>query len=103
MLLQPNKFYSTSFHGVAIHTTPNDLIKLCIKYNINFIMQNDGEDKTNFDFEFQTPEGLYFTVYDWKEYRKLKLDKVYEFHIGAKDNLESWDAHDVLISELMEL
>jgi hypothetical protein len=103
MLLQPDKFYATCFHSVAIHTTPNKLIELCEKYNIKHEEHNDGEDKTNFDFEFQTPEGLYFTVYDWKEYKKLKKDREYEFHIGAKDKLDSWDAYDVLISELMEL
>ena len=58
MLLQPDKFYATSFHGVAIHTTPNKLIELCGKYNIKHEEHNYGEDNTNFDFEFQTPECL---------------------------------------------
>jgi len=103
MLLQPNTFKSTSFHNVTIRTKPEYLIKLCTKYNINFIMQNDGEDKTNFDFDFETPNGIYFTVYDWKEYKQLKLNGLYVFHIGAENLLDSLDAKDILIKELNNL
>lgn len=103
MLLQPNNFKPSSFHNVTIKTRPEYLIRLCTKYNINFIMQNDGEDKTNFDFEFETPNGTYFTVYDWKEYKKLKLNGLYVFHIGAENLLDSLDAKDILVDELNNL
>ena len=103
MLLQPNKFHSTSYHNDNIHTTPNKLIELCAKYNIKYEENNDGEDKTNFDFEFQTLEGLYFTVYDWKEYKILNKDRKYSFHIGAKDKLDSIDALYILQTELTKL
>jgi hypothetical protein len=103
MLLEPKTFKPSSFHDITIKTKPERLIRLCAKYNINFMMQNDGEDKTNFDFEFETPEGLYFTVYDWKEYKKLKLNRSYKFHIGAEDLLDSIDAYDILVDELNNL
>ena len=103
MLLEPKTFKPSSFHGVTIRTKPEYLISLCTKYNINFMMQNDGEDKTNFDFEFETPDGTYFTVYDWKEYKKLKLNGLYKFHIGAENLLDSLDAKDILVDELNNL
>ena len=103
MLLQPSTFKTSSFHNVTIETKPKYLIELCTKYNIPFVMQNDGEDKTNFDFEFETPDGLYFTVYDWKEYKKLNLDKIYKFHIGTNGLSDSLDAKTVLIDELNNL
>lgn len=103
MLLQPSKFRPSSFHNVTIETKPKLLIELCTKYNIPFHMVNDGEDKSNFDFEFETPDGLYFTVYDWKEYRKLNLNTIYKFHIGTENTIDSLDAKDYLINELNNL
>jgi hypothetical protein len=103
MLLQPSTFKPSSFHDITIETKPKHLIELCTKYNINFFMHNDGEDKSNFDFEFETPDGLHFTVYDWKEYKKLDFDKIYKFHIGTENLLDSLDAKEVLVDELNNL
>ena len=79
------KLQSTSFHGTVIITTPNKLIGVADKLGAKYYDQNDGKDKTNFDFEFLTDEGDVFTVYDWKEYRPLGMDEWTEFHIGAID------------------
>lgn len=38
-----------------------------------------------------------------KEYKKLKLNGLYVFHIGAENLLDSLDAKDVLVEELNNL
>ena len=103
MLKQPSGSFEASFHNVVITTTPKALIDLCAKYDINFYSCNDGKDKTNFDFEFESKDGVRFFVYDWKEYRQLSLNENIEFHIGAKDKSESNKAYDVLMEELNNL
>ena len=75
----------TSFHGVTIMTTPRKLIELAENLEADYGDWNTGEDKTNFDFEFETDDGVYFTVYDWKEYRPLRMDENIKFHIGGED------------------
>lgn len=103
MLKQPKIINEVSFHDVTIKTTPKSLMNLCLKYDIPFYSQNDGEDKTNFDFEFETHDGCKFLVYDWKEYRSLDLNEQIEFHIGAKDRSDSNYAYDILQDELSAL
>jgi hypothetical protein len=51
-----------SYHGVNVRTTPFKLIQLCEKYDIPFFTQNDGEDKTNFDFAFNYDNELKFCI-----------------------------------------
>ncbi len=94
MLSKPTKLVSSSYHKVTIVTTPRDLIKICTKYAIPYIEQNTGRDKVNFEFEFETESGVYFTVYDWKEYQPLKIDNEYEFHIGGVNTLDCLDGLD---------
>ena len=84
MLKQPKTFRSSSFHGTTINMKPSELIKFCEANDIDYGDHNDGEDKSNFDFDFETDEGIYFTVYDWKEYRKISVDENIEFHIGGE-------------------
>ena len=94
---------SSSYHGVNINTTPFKLIQLCEKYDIPFFTQNDGEDKTNFDFAFNYNNELKFYVYDWKEYRPLSLSEYVDFHIGAIDEVKSYKALEVLKKEIQQL
>jgi len=103
-LKQPTSvnYTSTSYHFVDIIVTPRELIELCKELDIEYHEDNTGEDKTNFDFEFYVPEeNLYFTVYDWKEYQPLKLNRSYEFHIGAKDTMASLEAKEILTEFLI--
>jgi hypothetical protein len=97
-LKQPTSFYTgISYHNVDIVTTPSDLIELCEELDIEYHGNNTGEDKVNFDFDFYVPEkDLYFTVYDWKEYKPLRLNNSYNFHIGAKDQYSSFEAKEIL-------
>ena len=102
MLIYPSGSLESSYHNVGIKATPKQLIDLCTKYDIPFYSQNDGEDKTNFDFEFES-DGVQFLVYDWKEYRQLSMNEIISFHIGAKDKSDSNKAYDILQNELSQL
>jgi hypothetical protein len=48
----------------------------------------------------ETDEGNVFTIYDWKEYRKLNLDQKVEWHIGAKGQLTSITAKEEILKAL---
>jgi hypothetical protein len=69
----------TSFHGSYINSSVNKLIKVLGKPDID---DNGCNDKVNFDWWMEY-NGTIFTVYDWKEYRKLDLDEEICFHIGG--------------------
>ena len=70
----------TSFHDTVINTTVNKLIKAIGK---PYMHKNLGDDKVNFEWRMELEDGTVFTVYDYKEYRKLDLDELIEFHIGG--------------------
>ena len=70
----------TSFHNTTFSATVQDLRKIL---GIPREEQNDGEDKVNFEWVMETDDGEVFTVYDWKEYRKLEEDEEIEWHIGG--------------------
>ena len=70
----------TSFYGIVFSATPQQLVDL---FPDSFHSQNDGEDKTNFDFTLETQSGNVFTIYDWKEYRPLEMNEIIQWHIGG--------------------
>ena len=75
----------TSFHGVTIRATVDQLTKAFGEPDDN----NTGEDKVNFVWDMETDEGEVFTIYDWKEYRPLQRDQYVTWHIGAKSKSDS--------------
>lgn len=85
-------FKQTSFHHTTIVATPQELIDLAESLGAEYHENNTGEDKTNFDFDFETDTGIYFTVYDWKEYRALDLNKVAIWHIGGETEYNTREA-----------
>jgi hypothetical protein len=84
----------TSFHGVTIRTTA---IQLKHKFG-----QPDGgeEDKVNWDWTLETEDGTIFTVYDWKEGRHVTSDTLIDFHIGARNFMDSVKAQEELQQDL---
>ena len=83
----------TSFFGTTFTATVQDLRKILGEPICEF---NDGEDKTNFEWEMETEDGEVFTVYDWKEYRRLREDEPIEWHIGGNDSLATMNAAEEL-------
>ena len=63
-----NNTGGTSFHGVTLTTTPQQLIDALGEPQY---FSNDGSDKTNMDYSLETEDEIAFTIYDWKEYLSL--------------------------------
>ena len=83
----------TSFHGVVIQATVNQLISAFGDPSMEY---NTGEDKVNFVWDMETDEGEVFTIYDWKEGRPLQRDEYVTWHIGAMSELISYHAEGEL-------
>ena len=76
----------TSFHDHTFIATVDDLRNVLGQPQFE---SNDGEDKNNFDWIMETEDGEPFTVYDWKEYRRLEEDEVIEWHIGGRSGADT--------------
>ncbi len=76
----------TSFHDTTFIATVADLRKILGEPQFE---QNDGQDKCNFDWTMETEDGTVFTVYDWKEYRKLEEDEDIEWHVGGRSGADT--------------
>jgi predicted secreted protein len=87
----------TSFHGVVIRATVNQLISA---FGEPTIVDNTGEDKTNYEWDMETNEGEVFCIYDWKEGRPLGKDEFVTWHIGAKSKSVSNDAEREILKAL---
>ena len=87
----------TSFHGTTIRATVNQLISAFGEPSDD---SNTGEDKVNFEWEMETEDGEVFTIYDWKEYKMIDVDKYVVWHIGAKDKSTSNTAEDEILKKL---
>jgi hypothetical protein len=87
----------TSFHGVTIRATVNQLISAFGEPDMEY---NTGEDKTNFEWEMETDEGEVFCIYDWKEYRPIGRDEFVTWHIGANSKSVSNDAQREILKKL---
>jgi len=88
---------STSFHDTVIRTTVSKLRKAIGDPQGDY---NNGDDKTNFDWTCETSDGEVFTIYDWKEYRKISEDEVIEFHIGGRNGIVTEKAKRELLEVL---
>ena len=68
----------TSFWGDTIYTSASEI---CEKLGVKITCY--GGDKTNFEFELETEDGIPFTLYDWKEGDWVTEDTRLHYHIGA--------------------
>jgi len=87
----------TSFQDVTIRASVQDLTRALGEPSY---VDNSGEDKVNFEWELETRDGDVFTIYDWKEYRKLDLNEPIEWHIGSFSKGNSLDAQSEVLKEL---
>jgi hypothetical protein len=70
----------TSFQDVTFFASVQDLTRALGEPSY---VDNTGEDKVNFDWNMETEDGDVFSIYDWKEYRKINDIEVIEWHIGS--------------------
>ena len=84
----------TSFHGITFLATPAELVEAFGDAD------NSGDDKVNLEWLFSNEKGDGFTVYDWKEYRRLDESDRVEWHIGSMNPELEVDFRDWVIEKL---
>ena len=94
----------TWFHDVTIEATANEMKAIAKNNNCKY-WDNYGaiNDKSQFDFNFETEEGVVFTVYDWKEYRHYDLDDTLFWHIGGYTKAATQAGSKELLTHLKDI
>lgn len=90
----------TSFHNTVVIAKVEQLRQILGE---PVCEQNDGEDKVNFEWEMETESGKVFTVYDWKEHRRIEEDEEIEWHIGGHRFIDTEEAAEEIINALNQL
>lgn len=90
----------TSFHSDAFNASVSDLRKILGEPADD---NNSGENKVNFEWEMETEAGDVFSVYDWKEYRKLDEHEIIEWHVGGHSGSVTDQAVNEIAGALNEL
>jgi hypothetical protein len=88
----------TSFHGHVVKATIGEL--KAIFGEPDFQGDDFADNKMTHEWIFESAEGSVFTLYDWKEYRKIPEYEVIEWHIGAKSGYNGMLARDEVQSAL---
>ena len=96
MKAQAGGFRNSSYFNHTVKATASELIAIAKHLGAEYGEDNTGADKTNFDFDFETDNGVYFTVYDWKEYRAIDLHETIEWHIGGENSTAASEGQDEL-------
>lgn len=87
----------TSFHGYTIITSYNKLKKVL---GPPTYVEEDVDEKTQYEWAVETIDGIKGYIYDWKEYRKIKKTADIIWHIGGKDGESCQKIKDALNAEL---
>lgn len=74
-----NDVLDTSFHDFVIRASKNEIVE---KLGIKPLYTRDG--KTHYNWYLLLDGKWPFTIYDYKEYGRLKTDDIIEYHIGWK-------------------
>lgn len=74
--------HDTSFHNDAFYASVADLTQIC---GAPTFKNNSGFKKINFEWVMETENGDVFTIYDWKEYRRISEYERIEWHIGGNN------------------
>ena len=87
-----------SYHDVNVVSTINQLSRIK-NLNISYIALDEVNEKVQIEFEVEV-NGVQGNVYAWKEYRKINRRERIEFHIGARDWVESMVIKEYLVNQL---
>lgn len=80
-----------SFHGHSVHTSKDDLEKVCGKV---MFTDNDLAEDVKHVWEMQSEDGTLFTIYDYKEYREYPSNEKIDWHIGANNRFGAKKGYD---------
>ena len=84
-----NNICGTSWFGLELFATPQEIINALEEPHY---IDEEGGDKTTMEWDYETEDGLVFTIYDWKEYDcppSQNYYKKYHFHIGVKESSDN--------------
>jgi hypothetical protein len=87
----------TSFHGHTFSSSVEGIKKILGSPRH---IDNSGRDKVNFEWVCETKSGHVFTIYSWKEYRKLKETELIEWHIGGRNGSVTEEAQREILEML---
>ena len=87
-----------SYHDVNVVSTINQLSRIK-NLNISYIALDEVNEKVQIEFEVEV-NGVQGNVYAWKEYRKINRRERIEFHIGARDWVESMVIKEYIVNQL---
>lgn len=88
----------TSFHGQTFIASIKKLREILGEPTCE---GNDGEDKVNIEWDRENSNGDVFTVYDWKEYRRIEEYEQIAWHIGAHNFAAAQQAHEDILKVLL--
>lgn len=71
--------FNTSFHDLIVRASKNEIVE---KLGVN--PKDNYPSKTNYNWALILNDTFVFTIYDYKEERRIKVDDIIEFHIGWK-------------------
>lgn len=91
---------NTSFHGVTITATLEDLVKVLGEPSSICL---DQDEKVQYEWLMETKNGTIFTVYDWKEYHEILPDSEIDWHIGTEHEFQSKAARSEVFDALNDL
>lgn len=69
----------TSFHGITIRATRQELIDALGDPHYT----DSADEKTQYEWHFETDDGQVFTIYDWKEHYNHDANVELIWHIGG--------------------
>ena len=79
----------TSFHGDVVYTTVEILREA---FGDPTMIDEDVNEKVQYEWCLELSDGTPCTLYDWKEYRCYEETATIEFHIGAHGSTDSLKA-----------
>ena len=92
---------TSSFHDNIVRASVNELKKVLA--NPPSKQTNNGQEKTNFEWNGTTIDDDVFSIYDWKEYRSISEDEQIDWHIGSHSRIKTSTIADRLELDLINL
>ena len=91
-----SKTIGTSFHGITIRGSVNQLSEVIGEYS----KLNSGDGKVVYQWILETDEDEVVTVYDWKMYREVGMDEEIEWNIGGHSKKSTEKAREEILKLL---
>lgn len=93
--LDPKNYTSTSFHDATVQATLETLIN-CFGEPADYGMG----DKVQYEWELQLEDGTCFTLYDWKNTRRIEPKTMVSWHIGHQHSKDAQRIKQAITSHI---